>query len=175
MICWMWESVSREVLWMRNFEVFMGVLFLFILPFSGWLIIPLWRDYPMGGIEWVRLLWVWIYYGLIFIGVILVGGRMSILWGWGEGICLEIAIKSILLVWLMIVVDPGLGVTVVQVILRYFRWTEELIANFSRTFGGALVGEVVLIGGSLDWDFWARTWGRYISCILWISQKVMLL
>ena len=46
--------------------------------------------------------------------------------------------------------EPGVGETVVRVILIYCRCTEELLVKFTRTFDGALVGEAIYIGGSRD-------------------------
>ena len=59
-----------------------------------------------------------------------------------------VASRSTLLRLLLIVVDPWFGEPVVQVILRYCKWAEELLANFLRTFDRALVGEAIFVGGS---------------------------
>ena len=61
--------------------------------------------------------------------------------------------KSTLLRCLLIFVDPGVCEPLVQVISRDCRWTEELLANFPRSFDGDLIGGGALVLGVHDIEF----------------------
>ena len=63
------------------------------------------------------------------------GGRLTILWGIGEGPCPSIGIKSTLLWCLRVSGDPDIGGQVELVIFIGFKCTVELLANFPRPFG----------------------------------------
>ena len=76
------------------------------------------------------------------------GGRLIILWGVGEGYCPGVASKSTLPWYPRVSGEPDVDGQVGLAILRGCNWTGELLANFTRPFGGSLVGESICIGGS---------------------------
>ena len=108
---------------------------------------------------------------------------LTILWGRGEGLCPDIVSEYTLSWWLMLYGYPDPGYLVRLVILRGCRWTEHLVVSFPGPFCGslvcgdlvcgALVCEDICIWGSRYQFFRYRTWGIYISSLLWINLKGM--
>ena len=154
------------------FELFIVVTFLLFLLYLWWLLLPLCREYLLIYLVWAHLLWVWIFGGSVFLDGILVGGRMSILWGWCEELCPDIARKSTLSLWLMVVGYPGVVDPLRLVILRFLGVLKSCLLVY-QYFYAALGGWGICIGGSWDYDFWDRTWKRYIPRLLWLDLTDM--
>ena len=75
----------------------------------------------------------------------LVGGRISILWVVGKVLCPGIESIYTLARCMQVVEYTDIGKLVGLLVLIGCRWTEDLLASFTRLFDGALVGVAIFI------------------------------